>query len=163
MRLSAILSSTLVVAAVSAAAGNAASAAEVTREVATGGTAEEVWAVVGPVCAIADWYPGIDSCTEETVDGAPHRRLTASDGAVFLEKMLGHDDASMSYSYAIIESPLPISDYSADFTVKDDGGHAVVVWHSRFEPSGVSEEEATGVVTSIYETGLDAIKARFPD
>ncbi len=115
MRLPVILSSTLILAIIAPAA----QAAEVTRELSVEATAAEVWAQVGPFCSIADWYPGIEKCEEETIDGMPHRRLTTADGAVFLEKLLDQDDDAMSYSYAIIEGPLPVSDYSADFRVAD--------------------------------------------
>lgn len=140
-----------------------ANAAEVKRSVSVDATAGEVWEKVGAVCAIADWYPGIDSCEEETIDGAPHRRLTTADGGVFLERMLGHDDEEMSYSYAIVEGPLPVADYTAEFSVAESDGRAVVSWESNFEPAGVSEAEAIDVMTGVYDTGLEAIGSTFAE
>ncbi len=34
-----------------------------------------MWSSVGEFCAIADWHPGVVTCSEEEIDGATHRRL----------------------------------------------------------------------------------------
>lgn len=135
-------------------------AAEVTREMTVDASPQEVWAFVGPFCAIKDWYPGIDSCAEEKIDGATHRRLMGGD-TEFLEKRLASDEAGKSYSYAIIEGPLPVKDYTATFAVEDEGDQSLVIWTSTFEPDGVSEAEAVDAITGVYDTGLEAIKEHF--
>ena len=137
-------------------------AVDVSREIVVNAPASEVWESVGAFCSIGTWYPGIDSCTEETMDGAVHRKLVTADGAEFLEK---HMDAGsdMAYGYAIIEGPLPVKDYEAVFEVKDNGDSSTIVWSSSFASDGASDEEAAEVVAGIYEAGLDAIKARIED
>lgn len=144
-----------------AGASTLAQAAEVSRNVSVDANPTEVWQVIGPFCAIADWYPGIETCEEELIGGTDHRRLGTADGGEFLEKLLQHDDASMSYSYAILEGPLPVADYSANLSVKDDGGDTVIVWQCSFEPAGVSEEEAMAVMTGVFDGGLEALRERF--
>jgi hypothetical protein len=138
-----------------------AAAAEVSRDVTVDADAAAVWEVVGPFCAIADWYPGIETCVEEEIDGARHRRLGMADGGEFLEEQLAHDDAVMSYRYAIIEGPLPVKDYEASFSVDESGDQAVVRWESTFEPDGVSAEEATDIMAGVYDDGLEALQKRF--
>lgn len=144
-----------------AGASTCAQAAEVSRDVSVDANPTEVWQVIGPFCAIADWYPGIEKCEEELIGGTDHRRLSTADGGEFLEKLLQHDDASMSYSYAIVEGPLPVADYSAKLSVEDDGGETVIVWQCSFEPAGVSEEEAVEVMTGVFDGGLGALRERF--
>jgi len=138
-----------------------ADAAEVSRSVKVNANAEKVWEVIGPFCAIGDWYPGIDSCEEETIDGTTHRRLTTADGGQFLEKLLEHNDGAMSYSYAIEEGPLPVAGYSSTMSVKESAGETVITWESNFEPDGVSEEEAVEVITGVYDGGLEALRQQF--
>jgi hypothetical protein len=140
-----------------------ASAAEVSRSITVDADASTVWQVVGPFCAIGDWYPGIETCTEEEIDGAVHRRLGTADGGEFLEEELAHDDAAMSYSYAIIEGPLPVQDYEATFSVDEREGGAVISWESTFEPKGVTAEEATTVMAGVYEAGLEALQQHFAE
>jgi hypothetical protein len=136
-------------------------AAEVSREITVDAKAADVWRAIGPYCEIADWYPGIETCTEENINGALNRRLGTADGAEFLEKQLERNDQTMSYSYAIIEGPLPVLDYRATLSVTESVGKTVVIWSSTFEPNGVSEEEATSIVGGVYDTGLEAVKQRF--
>lgn len=138
-----------------------AGAAEVSRNILVNAEASAVWQEVGPFCAIADWYPGIETCTEEELDGDLHRRLLTADGGEFLEKQLAHDDHAMSYSYAIMAGPLPVKEYEATFSVEESGDQAVIVWESTFEPDGVSGEEATNIMAGVYDTGLEAVKERF--
>jgi uncharacterized protein YndB with AHSA1/START domain len=145
----------------SAGIAGTAGAAEVSRETTIDAKATEVWRAIGPYCSIADWYPGIETCTEENINGALRRRLRTADGGEFLEEQLNHSDQAMRYTYAIVEGPLPVSDYEATLSVSESGGKTVVVWSGTFAPKGVSEEEATNIVGGIYETGLKAVKERF--
>lgn len=138
-----------------------AGAAEVSRDITVDAEASAVWQEVGPFCAIADWYPGVESCTEEEIDGDLHRRLLTADGGEFLEKQLAHDDQAMSYSYAIMAGPLPVKDYEATFSVEESGDQTVIVWESTFEPDGVSGEEAVDIMSGVYDAGLEAVRERF--
>ena len=138
-----------------------AQAAEVSRSVTVNASPEQVWEVIGPFCAIADWYPGLDSCEEETTDGTTRRRLTTADGGQFLERLQDQNDGNMSYSYAIEEGPLPVADYSSTISVTESGGDTVITWESTFAPDGVSEDEAVEVVTGVYDGGLEALQQRF--
>jgi len=138
-----------------------ATAAEVSSDVTFVASADEVWGKVGPFCAIAQWYPGLDSCTEEQIDGAAHRRLVTADGNKFLEKLVAHDDAAMTYSYKIVEGPLPVKDYTATFSVSQSGKETRVVWAATFEPRGVTEAEAVKVMKGVFNTGLEAIRQSF--
>ncbi len=137
-------------------------AVEVSREVEVNAPAAEVWEAIGPFCSIADWYPGIDTCTEEMIDGAKHRTLIASDGARFLEKYM-EADSKMAYDYAIIESPLPVKDYKSTLKVKEKGDNSTIVWSSTFMAEGASDDEAADIVGGIYQTGLDALKEKFAE
>lgn len=138
-----------------------ATAAEVSRTVTIDAEAAAVWQDIGPYCTISDWYPGLESCSEEKIDGVIHRRLKAADGAEFLEKQLAHDNGAMRYSYAIIEGPLPVKDYEATLSVSESDGMTLVTWSSHFAPNGVSETEAADIIGGIYDTGLTSIKQRF--
>ncbi len=142
--------------------GAPAFAVEVSREVEVNAPAAEVWDTVGPFCSISDWYPGLDSCTEEMVDGAKHRKLIGSDGAEFLEKYV-EAESGMAYGYEIIESPLPVKDYKATFEVRETGDTSTIVWSSTFTADGASDDEAEEMLGGIYQTGLDALKDKFAE
>ena len=136
-------------------------AAEVSREVELNAPADEVWGGVGEFCAIADWHPGVATCSEEEIDGATHRRLVGGDGSEFLERredVAGEDHA---YGYEIIESPLPVADYHSKFMVREAGDGSVLTWSVEFEPEGASEEEAVEIITGIFDAGLEQIASQY--
>ncbi len=138
-----------------------ASAAEISRSLPVGVSVGSVWEVIGPFCAIAKWHPVVESCSEEVIDGATYRRLVTVDGAELLEKQLAHDDAITTYSYSIVESPLPVENYVSTLTVTDASGRTRITWQSTFAPKGVSEPDAVNVIAGIYDAGLLALKKRF--
>ncbi len=136
------------------------SAAQVIREATIDAAPANVWAEIGPFCSISAWHPAIAKCEEMKVDGATMRHLTTGNGGMFEERLLAHDDKAMSYSYSILKSLLPVSDYRSTISVAGEGSKSHVVWKSSFEPKGVSAEEAEKIVGGIYEAGLDALKGK---
>ena len=138
----------------------AASAVEVSREAVIDAAPGRVWQVMGAFCSISEWHPVIAKCEELKVDGQPHRRLTTGDGGVLLERLREHDNDRMSYSYDIVESPLPVQGYTSTIAVADEGGKARVTWRSSFEPKGVSGDEAGKIVGGIYDAGLASLATK---
>jgi len=118
-------------------------------------TPEKVWAEVGEFCSIAEWHPVVAKCEIVEIDGVTHRRLTTGDGGILLEKQTANDAAAMTYSYEIVESPLPVANYKSTFTVKPDDDGAAIVWEGTFDAKGASDDEAAKVIEGIYAAGLD--------
>lgn len=134
-------------------------AMEVAHWVTVNAPAEKAWAMVGGFDRIHEWHPAIIKCETFETDGTTHRRLTTADGSELLEKLLTHDDAAMSYTYSIEESPLPVFGYVAEIRVTTDAEGTWVGWLSRFLPNGVSDTEARAAITTIYESGLANVKS----
>ena len=73
-----------------------------------------VWSAVRNFDGVASWNPGVVKATLE--NGAPTatgtiRTLEIPDGTIFRETLLAHSDRDHFYTYDIIESPLPVSNY----------------------------------------------------
>lgn len=115
-----------------------------------------VWQAVGDFCDLDDWHPGIVSCVLEARDGVVHRQLTLGDGAPVLEELVSSKPGE-SYSYKIIEAPLPVTDYVSTFSVTS-GNPTTVTWEGTFK-SDVAEME--GAIQGLYDGGLAAISQRF--
>jgi hypothetical protein len=141
-------------------ASGAASAAEVESKVEVKGDAAAIWAKVGGWCALADFHPAVAKCEESEANGKKRRTLTTKDGAVIKETML--DSGATSYSYRIDESPLPVADYTASFSLTKSKDGATIVWSAKFQPKGASEAEAEKVIQGIFDGGLGAIKKMHP-
>ena len=67
----------------------------------------------------------------------------------------------MTYSYMIMEGPLPVANYTATFSVLQSGEETRVVWSATFEPSGATEAEAVKVMKGVFDKGLEAIRQSF--
>jgi hypothetical protein len=117
-----------------------------------------VWQAVGDFCDLDDWHPGIVSCVLEARDGAVHRQLTLGDGAPVLEQLVS-EVAGQSYTYKIVEAPLPITDYVSTLSVTL-GNPTTVTWAGTFK-SDVPEME--GAIQGLYDGGLGAISTRFSE
>ena len=139
-----------------------ASAASLTRSVDVDAPASDVWSAIGPFCAIQDWHPAIGSCSEDGKN-PPTRTLVTKDGkAKFVELRIGVNAKARQYSYAFVSSPLPVHDYRSTIAVTArDSGHARITWSGQYTPEPGKDGEAAEALGGIYESGLQAIKARF--
>lgn len=128
---------------------------EVTKDITlSSGDAAALWKRVGSFSAISDWHPAIESSEVE----GKKRRLALVGGGQILESLTEMDETNLFYRYEILESPLPISNYSSKFSVESvDGGKVLVTWWGKFKADGVTEAEAEEIVAGIYSSGLEGI------
>ena len=70
----------------------------------------------------------------------------------------------MFCTYAILESPMPLSDYIATLrlTPVTDGDRCFVEWSAEFS-ADPSDEDAlvNGIGTDVFQAGFDALKRHF--
>lgn len=125
------------------------------------GTTAKAWSLVGDFCGIKAWHPAIANCTVADIDGAKVRTLTTKDGATFVEQLVKWDDKDTSYTYKILQSPLPVQNYVSTIKVEpdDEPGKVAITWSSTFEPKGASEDQARKAVSDIYLAGLLKLKS----
>ena len=124
------------------------------------GLPADVWVVAGETfCTIKTWHPAVAAC-EETKEGeVTFRTLTLKDGGKIKEMLTGTED--LAYTYEIIESPLPVKNYSSKLWVEEDDepDRSVIYWQSEFDPAdGTSEDDAKKVITGILGDGVKGIK-----
>ena len=118
-----------------------------------------VWQVIGDFCDIDDWHPGIVSCVLEARDGAVHRQLTLGDGAPVLEQLIMSATPGISYTYKIVEAPLPITNYVSTVSLTP-GNPTKVTWEGTFD-SDVPDMK--GAIQGLYDGGLGALAALFKE
>jgi hypothetical protein len=137
-----------------------AEALEVRQSVEVAAPPSEVWQAISDFCAIADWHPVVGQCAESEQDGVAMRTLTTVDGAVLLERRVQYSEEGMSYTYEILESPLPVADYVSTLAVMDSAGGSMITWSGEFAAAGAPDAQAIEVISGIYEAGLAALKER---
>lgn len=122
--------------------------------------AEKVWELIGNFNALASWHPAVES--SELSDGGSIRTLTLVGGGEIIERLEKLEDGEYEYSYSIVDSPLPVSEYSAILKiVKNDDKSCTVEWGGQFNPSGASADEAEAAIRGIYEAGFENLKKIF--
>ena len=122
-----------------------------------------LWAKFGGWCSIKDWHPAIADCVESKDGDTLYRTLTLKDGGgTIKEKQL--EMVEGRYKYEIIESPLPVKNYQAQFALTpddDDEDEINFAWSAVFDPAdGKTPEEARGVIDGIFKAGMENIKSK---
>ena len=123
------------------------------------GTPSDIWAIVGPFCAIKDWLPPVGSCTQ-TEDSPPVRTLVTKDRqATFVERQVTRSDKEHFYSYVFVSSPLPVSNYESTIKVTALGqSQSTVTWSASYTPDTGRDVDAKEALRGIYAAGLMSIR-----
>jgi len=135
-----------------------AQALEARRRSEVPGHPQTIWAFAGDFCSIKNWHPLVADCKETQEGNDTFRTLTLKDGGTIKEKLTDKDD--LSYSYEIVESPLPVKNCKAKFWVEpdDEPERTAVYWEAEFDANGASDDEATKKVFDILMAGMKGIK-----
>ena len=129
----------------------------VSRAVDLSATPDQVWAVIGDFNGLDQWHPAVVNSQQQGWT----RTLTLGDGAKIIEDMLSYDLRNHRYTYAIIESPLPVTNYASTLSVVATEGGSKVVWSSQFDAANASDHEAIETITGVYNAGLMALQKKF--
>ncbi len=116
---------------------------------------DAVWAKIGDFCGIGSWHPAVEKCTL-SADGKM-RKLDLKGGGVINEKLEKIDAAAHSYSYSIVDGPLPVANYMSMISVAADGAGSVITWTGKYDAKGAPDADAKKVIDGIYQAGVDAL------
>ena len=126
---------------------------------------DRVWAVLRDFNSHHRWHPAVDaSQMENNLNGdvvGGVRRFNLSDGAELREQLLRHDDRDHTFTYCILDSPLPLFDYVSTVRLKPvtDSNQTFWDWHAQFSaPADRAEELECLVGQQIYEAGFAGLR-----
>lgn len=120
--------------------------------------ASAVWDLLSDFGGVTRYSEGIESCTVEGEGVGAVRTIRLPGGMTLQERLEAFDDAGRRLQYAIVAGPLPMDNYLATIAVREDGDASVIDWSSTFDPKGLSEEQARGMVEGIYRGGIAGIR-----
>ncbi|MFC7704154.1 SRPBCC family protein [Plastorhodobacter daqingensis] len=142
-------------------------------EVLLDATPEEVWAVIGNFGDMS-WHPAVHATEGGSNEVGAIRVLSfdAAGAAQLSEELTRYDATARTYSYRIaqdVPQVLPVTNYAAHLTVKDQDGKALVEWRGAFyrghpnnnPPADLNDDRAIEAVDAVYLEGLEALVARF--
>jgi polyketide cyclase/dehydrase/lipid transport protein len=130
----------------------------------------EVWNLVKRFDGLVNWHPAFSgSPLVKGKDGqlGAVRALTLKDGPTFTEELIAFNEQGMTYTYEIVESPLPIDHYQASLTVKANAaGGSTVTWIGTFKrknprdnvPEAESDAGTMKLISGAYQAGLQTVK-----
>lgn len=129
---------------------------------------ERIWSVIRDFNAMPLWHPLIKDSRIE--GGAPSdqvgciRNFQLKDGNTIREKLLGLSDIGHRFSYEILESKMPITDYVASLQLQATPGvnHTFGHWKARFKCEENVEKEMKAMISNdVFQAGFDALIKRF--
>jgi mxaD protein len=124
---------------------------------------EKAWDLIKDFDGWQNWHPAAAS-TEITSDKKGNkagvvRVLTLKDGGKLTEKLTHYQPKAFSYTYVIMDSPLPVTGYESTLQVKATKSGSVVTWSSHFKAKeGTADADALKTIRGIYRAGLDNLK-----
>jgi carbon monoxide dehydrogenase subunit G len=136
-------------------------ALDVTEKIEIKAAPDKVWAAIGDFCGIANWHPVVAKCEAGEDGGVKMRTLTTKDGGVLKEALTNWDDQAMSYTYTIMESPLPVAKYVSTIKVSGTGDASTIEWSSTFNAKDAPDDKAKEVISGIYKAGLESLMKKF--
>jgi len=126
---------------------------------------EAVWEVLRDFNGHDQWHPAVaDSHIERGFSSDKVgcvRRFHLADGSELREQLLSMSDIDMTFSYCLLETPIPLLNYVAHVRLLPvtDGDLTFWHWTSRFDtPPGRELELEKQVGEQIYEGGFQAVR-----
>lgn len=128
---------------------------------------DRVWALVRDFNGFDRWHPAIAKSTIERGQNVDKlgcvRRVFLRDGSEVRERLLTLSDLEQSYSYCLLETPIPLFNYVAHIRLAPvtDGERTFWEWRSSFSTRKGDEAEMTRLVgEDIFDAGFAAVRGR---
>jgi carbon monoxide dehydrogenase subunit G len=123
-----------------------------TAEISVNASPDEIWKTVREFGGLAEWMPGIESCT---VDGDV--RTLATMGIEIKEQLRSLDDDTRTLAYSVVESPMGnLESHLATIHVEPEGEGARITYDVEVMP-----DELVGLFQPVYEGALTEMKKKF--
>jgi len=126
---------------------------------------DQVWAVLRDFNGHDRWHPEVATSQIERNQTSDRigcvRRFRLADGSELREQLLALSDLEQSFSYCLLDTPIPMFNYVAHVRLLPvtDGDRTFWHWESRFTTRPGEEKRLTDMVgEQIYQAGFDAIR-----
>jgi NADPH:quinone reductase-like Zn-dependent oxidoreductase len=126
---------------------------------------DRVWTVLRDFNSHGRWHPAVaGSRMEHDLDGdvvGGVRRFSLTEGVEFREQLLRHSDREHTYTYCILDSPLPLFDYLATVRLKPvtDGNQTFWDWRVQFRaPDHRAAELEYMISQQVCEAGFAGLR-----
>jgi hypothetical protein len=128
---------------------------------------DRVWEVLRDFNGFDRWLPAIATSAIERGQSSDRigcvRRVNLADGSELREQLLALSDLEHSFSYCLLDTPIPLFNYVAHVRLLPvtDGDRTFWHWECRFT-ARIGEEEALTkmVAEDIFHAGFEGVRTR---
>ena len=131
---------------------------------------DAVWNVLRDFNGHDHWHPAVATSTIERAQPSDKigcvRRFKLKDGSELREQLLALSDLEQSFSYCLLDTPIPLFNYVAHVRLMPvtDGDRTFWQWESRFTtPAGEERRLVEMVGEQLYQAGFEAIRRRLSE
>jgi hypothetical protein len=125
-------------------------------------SADNVWELVSDFGGLDIFVEAVERCTVKGQGAGAVRTLTLQDGGKVEEKLESFDNDKMVLEYSILESPMPIKNYTGRMEVnKLNDNQSEFIWSSTFEAEDGTERDMKKALAGLYSVGVEGLKERF--
>ena len=126
---------------------------------------DRVWNVLRDFNGHDRWHPAVATSAIERSQPSDKigciRRFKLADGGELREQLLALSDLEQSFSYCLLDTPIPLFNYVAHVRLLPvtDGDRTFWHWESRFSTRPEDSVRITHMVSEdIYQAGFEAIR-----
>ena len=126
---------------------------------------EKVWATVRDFNALPSWHPSIARSEIEDRRASDSvgciRNFYLRDGGHLREQLLALSDIDHSFTYSILESPMPVRNYVASFKLTriTAGANTLAEWVADFDITN-TDDMVTNIGDGVFLAGFEALNAK---
>ena len=138
----------------------------ITRSTIIDAPSDRVWSLLRDFNGHDRWHPAVSRSTIERGQSSDRlgcvRRFFLRDGSELRERLLTLSDLEQTFSYCLLETPIPLFNYVAHVRLAPvtDGDRTFWEWRCSFSTREGAEAEMTRMVgEDIYDAGFAAVKA----
>ena len=141
--------------------------AEVYRSAVLNAPIAEIWDILRDFNGHESWHPAVAASRIE--EGSPGDRIGAvrdfrlADGARIREQLLALSDIETSFTYCILEAPVPLRNYVATVRLRRATLENACLWEwrARFDPPAAEKERLSRFIAQdIFEAGFQSVRSR---
>ena len=139
-------------------------AIEVSRTGTIKAAPEKVWATIADFGSAHTYFPSIVECTLVGSGIGARRHLVTDVGGTTISELIELDDEQMAMGYRVIESSVPIEDYSSRLVVRAAAHGCEVTYTSRCQPrAGTDPAELATFLAEQLDSAIGGLRQLHED
>jgi hypothetical protein len=119
-----------------------------------------VWSTIADFGSVHTYLPSVSDCRVEGDGIGARRHLRQTDGGATVSELTELDHDAMAMGYRIVETSLPLVDYTSRLSVRDVEGGCEVTYASRcIAPDAAAASEIEAFLAVQLDAGVAGLRA----